>query len=59
MMIERKKRLFRAAILWLIETGLSLLRHSATRNAQQASGGQSTRMKTNTACGFMRSNTGM
>src|SRR5262245_24075144 len=35
MMIERKRRLLRAVILWLIETGLSLLRHSATRKAQQ------------------------
>src|SRR5215831_5389177 len=34
MMIERKKRLLRAVILWLIETGLSLLRHSAARKAQ-------------------------
>src|SRR5262245_52415359 len=34
-MIERKRRLLRAAILWLIETGLSLLRHSATHKAQQ------------------------
>jgi ATP-dependent exoDNAse (exonuclease V) alpha subunit len=35
MMIERKKRLLRAVILWIIEAGLSLLRHSATRKAQQ------------------------
>src|SRR5262245_6486647 len=34
-MIERKRRLLRAVILWLIEAGLSLLRHSATRKAQQ------------------------
>src|SRR5262245_36556972 len=34
-MIERKRRLLRAVILWLIETGLSLLRHSATRKAKQ------------------------
>jgi exodeoxyribonuclease V alpha subunit len=34
-MIERKRRPLRAVILWLIETGLSLLRHSATRKAQQ------------------------
>lgn len=34
-MIERKRRLLRALILWLIETGLSLLRNSATRMAQQ------------------------
>ncbi len=34
-MIEQKRRLFRAVILWLIETGLSLLRNSATRMAQQ------------------------
>lgn len=34
-MIERKRRLLRTVILWLIETGLSLLRHSATRQAQQ------------------------
>src|SRR5262245_12103636 len=34
-MIERKKRLLRALILWLIETGISLLRHTATRKAQQ------------------------
>ena len=31
MMIERKRRLFRVVILWLIETGLKLLRNSATR----------------------------
>lgn len=30
-MIERKRRLLRAVILWLIDTGLSLLRHSATQ----------------------------
>jgi exodeoxyribonuclease V alpha subunit len=35
MMIERKKRLLRAVILWIIEAGLSLLRHSATRKAQR------------------------
>src|SRR6266498_404188 len=35
MMIERKRRLLRAVILWLIETGLSLLRHSPSRKAQQ------------------------
>src|SRR5262245_44038627 len=34
-MIERKRRRLRAVILWLIETGLSLLRYSATRKAQQ------------------------
>ena len=34
-MIERKRRLLRAVILWLIETGLGLLRHSAARKAQQ------------------------
>ncbi len=34
-MIERKRRLLRAVILWLIETGLSLLQYSATRRAQQ------------------------
>src|SRR5262249_40907787 len=35
MMIERKRRLLNNVILWLIDTGLSLLRHSATRRAQQ------------------------
>src|SRR5262249_42441610 len=35
MMVERKRRLLRAVILWLIKTGLSLLRHSATRKAHQ------------------------
>jgi len=34
-MIERQRRLLRAVILWLIETGLSLLRSSAMRMAQQ------------------------
>jgi exodeoxyribonuclease V alpha subunit len=34
-MIERKRRLLRAVILWLIETGLSLLRHSAARKPRQ------------------------
>lgn len=34
-MIELKRRLLRAVILWLIETGLSLLRNTATRMAQQ------------------------
>jgi exodeoxyribonuclease V alpha subunit len=34
-MIERKRRPLRAVILWLIETGLNLLRHSATRKSQQ------------------------
>lgn len=32
-MIERKERLLRAVILWIVETGLRLLRHSATRKA--------------------------
>ena len=34
-MIERKRRLLSAVILWLIDAGLSLLRHSATRKSQQ------------------------
>ena len=34
-MIERKKRLLRAVTLWLIDTGLRLLRHSARCKAQQ------------------------
>ena len=34
-MSARKRRLLRAVILWLIGTGLSLLRHSPTRKAQR------------------------
>jgi len=37
-MIERKRRLLRAVMLWIIETGLNLLRHSAARKAQPPSG---------------------
>lgn len=32
-MIVRKRRLLRAVILWLIETGLSLLRNSVARKS--------------------------
>jgi exodeoxyribonuclease V alpha subunit len=42
MMIERKKRLLRAVILWIIEVGLSLLRNSVARKSPPADQNEAT-----------------